>query len=272
MTMAATSTKQPDLSLDQALGSIPDRLRTRLLTRYYDLKQAFLKGDYDACILRSARFAEVLLRVIQKELTGQHIPLNRRIPNFAQECAAIERLPAGAGPESMRVIIPRALMFIYTVRNKRGVGHEADDVDANEIDAVTCSRVVDWCLADLVRILENLPLEDAQALVDAIAERETPQVWSVAGKRRVLATNLSFRDQTLLLMYSDPNTVVPVEDLFEWVEYSQLGVFRRDVLSRLHRARLVEFDRDTDTVTLSPTGAKWVEDRVLPNLNPRQID
>lgn len=145
------------------------------------------------------------------------------------------------------------------MRNKRGIGHEGGDVDANEIDSATCVRLADWCLCELVRIYHALSLEEAQALLDTISEREMPEIWTVLGKKRVLRPGLSYRDQTLLLLHADPGTGVPVEDLQAWTEHPRLDNFRARVLVPLHRERLVEYDRDSETVVLSPSGSAAVE-------------
>jgi hypothetical protein len=57
------------------------------------------------------------------------------------------------------------------------------------------------------------------------------------------------------------------EDLFSWVEYSHFAMFKRAVLTPLHKNRLVEYDKDTEAVTISPLGIKEVEEKVLkPNV------
>jgi hypothetical protein len=81
-----------------------------------------------------------------------------------------------------------------------------------------------------------------------------PLVWAVAGRQRVLDSSLTQSDQTLLLLYNEMETAVPIEDLADWVEAPRLSDYSR-VVSRLHAKRLVEFDSDTRTVVLSPTGA-----------------
>jgi hypothetical protein len=60
---------------------------------------------------------------------------------------------------------------------------------------------------------------------------------------------------------------VPVEDLLKWVEYSRMNDFRTKVLAPLHDSRLVEFDRETNTVLLSPRGAEETERKILPKIN-----
>jgi hypothetical protein len=152
---------------------------------------------------------------------------------------------------------------LYTLRNKRGFAHVGGDLDSDPIDAVTCVKVADWCLCELIRVVHGLSLEDAQVVVDTIAARESPAVWRVGGRRRVLTPGLGYKDQALLLLYSDVSEAVLVEDLFEWVEYSRLDLFKERVLAPLHQARLVEWDRDAKTVQISPTGARLVEDKIL---------
>jgi len=99
--------------------------------------------------------------------------------------------------------------------------------------------------------------------VDSISIRQLPDVWEVNGKKRVLQPGLAAKQQTLFLLYHEPTRVVLAEHLYSWVEYDQLRTYRRDVLVPLHNARLIEFDKENDAVTLSPTGAREVEAKIL---------
>jgi hypothetical protein len=262
------STAASEPTLEAALSSIPAALRSRLLTRYRDLKAAYVNAQYDACGLRAGRLCEVLVRVLQHKLTATYTPFGTKLGQFDRECLKLEKLPQTTGVEGLRVIMPRALNFLYTLRNKRGIGHEGGDVDANEIDAATAVRVADWCISELIRVVHAISLEEAQALLDAIAEREVPQVWSVANAKRVLDPSLSYREQTLLLLYSEPGPV-PIEDLLEWIEHPRMSNYRAHVLLPLHRTRLIEYDRETETALLSPTGAERVDEEIVPKLRMR---
>lgn len=250
-------------SLDVALAGIGKPFRDRIVKSYIDLRAGFSKGQYDAAGLRAGVFAEAVVRFLQQELTGSHTPFGTSLPSFADLCRNFERLDKSKGPESLRVIVPRALLFIYTLRNKRGIGHIGGDVEANEIDAATCLRVADWCICELIRIYHKLPIEDAQALLDAISVRQIPSIWAVGGKKRILNTSLSYPDQVLLLLHSAEEPAVLSEDLADWIEHPRLGDFRNKVLASLHGKRLIEWDRDTDAVSISPIGVKRVEDTIL---------
>lgn len=249
-------------SLEIALGGIGKPFRDRILKSYIDLRAGFSNSQYDAAGLRAGVFAEAVARFLQQELTGSHTPFGTSLPNFADLCRSFERLDKAKGPESLRVIVPRALLLIYTLRNKRGIGHIGGDVEANEIDAATCMRTADWCVCELVRIYHKLPIEDAQALLDAISVRQIPSIWAVGGKKRILNTSLSYPDQVLQLLHSAEESAVPSEDLADWIEHPRLHDFRNRVLAPLHVKRMIEWDRETDTVSISPIGVKRVEDTI----------
>src|SRR2546428_2859493 len=87
-------------SLEAALSSLQPRFRARLIKDYRDLKDAYVKRQYDASGLRAGRFSETMLRLLQQQLTGTHIVFGTKIPNFIDECGKLENLPQAAGPES----------------------------------------------------------------------------------------------------------------------------------------------------------------------------
>jgi hypothetical protein len=259
----SSSTQQSSPALEVALQGIPEVFRSKIIAQYLGVRDALASGDHDAAGLRSGVFAEVVIRFLQQHLTGTHTPFGTRLPTFDAECLRLQNLPAASGHESLRLVIPRALVFLYTIRNKRGIGHAGGEVEANAIDAATCVRVCDWCLCELLRMFHKLSLEEAQSLLDAIAVRAVPTVWLVNGRKRVLDTSLDYRSQALVLVYSSAEDAVLEEDLREWIEYPQLSRFRERVLSPLHAARLIEWDREVGTVSLSPTGIIDVETRIL---------
>jgi hypothetical protein len=243
-----------------ALGGVPVEFRTRIVDLYRSLKSAYSDHHYDACGLRAGKLSEVLLRYLQHELTGAYTPFGTKINGFTHECLKIERLPASTGHESFRVLIPRALNFAYTLRNKRDVGHVGGEIDANEIDSATAIRIMDWCISEVIRVTRAVPLEDAQLVLDAIAERQIPLVWAVpGGRKRVLDPSMTQAEQALVLLYSDIETAIPVEDLADWIGAKRPDLFRSRVVLPLHDKRLVEFDAETRTVILSPKGADAAE-------------
>lgn len=249
--------------LEAALEAIDQQFRHRIIKTYLHLRAAYASGEYDAAGLRAGVFSEAVVRLLQHELSGTHIPFGESLPSFSDLCRGFEKLDKTKGHESLRIVIPRCLLFIYTLRNKRGIGHIGGEIEANEIDAATVLRAADWCISELIRLYHKLSIEEAQCILDAIAVRQTSRIWSVGGKHRVLNPSLNYPDQTLLLLHSTNEYAVPIEELADWVEHPRLREYKTKVVDRLHKRRLVEWNRDSDTVILSPTGIQYVEDTLL---------
>jgi hypothetical protein len=257
------STQKRSPALEKALANVSSLFRAKLIKAYLELKQNFAEHRYDTAGVSTGKYCEVAIRLLQHKVLHTCTPFGKHINNFADECQKLVQAPATAGNESERVVIPRALAYLYTMRNKRGIGHVGGDIDANAIDIATMVRIADWIMCELIRINHGLSLEQAQDIVDGIFLRQLLTVWEVSGKKRVLKDGLKTRDQTLLLLYSCEESVILVEDLCSWVEYSNLHIFKNKVLAELHKQRLIEHDKETDSVFLSPKGADYVEKTLL---------
>jgi hypothetical protein len=257
------STRSLNPVLSAALEAVPATFRSRLIKSYLDLKQNTVEIRYDAAGMAAGKFCEVALRFLQQKVHGTFTPFGTRITNFSDECRRLTMAPATSGTEPERVVLPRALNFLYTMRNKRGIGHIGGDVDANGIDVATMARTADWVICELIRINHGMSLEEAQDIVDGISVRQLPIIWEVGGKKRVLKDGLKARDQTLLLLYSSPDSAVLLEDLSSWVEYSNPRMFKSSIIKALHKQRFLEFDTDSESVILSPKGARYVEENLI---------
>jgi len=266
--MGNTNISPNSTLLASALARVNEKFRTRIIREYLSLKErarrSQFNSDYDSSGISSGKFCETVFRFLEFELkSGAFTPFKDHINNLPKELNGLELLPKTSGNESLRVLIPRALTFIYTIRNKRGIGHVGGDVEANFVDISTIVKTADWVIIELIRIYHLLPLEDAQAIVETLSTRSIPEVWEINGKRRILKKGLDFRDKVLLLTYNEVAAGTAVEDLFDWVEYSNLSVFKKNVLGSLHSDGLIEFDKELDFVHLSPLGVKDVEERIL---------
>ena len=250
--------------LISALQGVEKPIRKRLCDSYVDLKRNLAESRHEAAGLNAGKLCEAAIRHLQHQAFGTSTPFGKKIPNFADECRRIISAPSNPKiTESEKTIVPRALVFLYTMRNKRGIGHVGGDVDPNSIDGALIGRVADWIVCELIRVHHNLSLEEAQDIVNTLAVRQLPDVWDVAGKKRVLREGLSAKDQLLLLLYSCKDQSVLTEDLVSWVEYSNPAVLRSRILGKLHKDRFVEWDRESEFVILSPKGAKYVEDHLV---------
>jgi len=247
--------------LEPYLQQIPAEFRVRIIEEYLRIKFRYQKGEYDSSGLSCGKFCEDILRFLQFNLTGSFTDFKDDISNFAGQCDKLLKLPKSNGNDSLRIIIPRALTLLYTMRNKRNIGHSGGDVEANQIDSIVIGRISDWIICEFIRIFHNKSLEEAQQIVDLISTRSLPDVWEVNGKKRVLLTNLSTKDKVLLLSYDEPSILT--EDMISWIEYANASEFRSKVLIPLHKSGLIEYDQGLKMIILSPKGCKEVEERII---------
>src|SRR5574343_133759 len=135
------------VTLDQTLSKIDKKFRDKIIKSYHEIKSRYSKAlyssEYDTAGISAGKFSETILRFLQEELTGNFIPFASHITNFNEECQKLINLPKTSGDESLRIIIPRGILFLYTLRNKRGIGHVGGAIEANKIDTETIVRLSD---------------------------------------------------------------------------------------------------------------------------------
>lgn len=244
-----------------ALSPIPAGLRVPLLAAYREITANYANHKWEPSELNGGKLCEIVHGVLLGALTGKYPNAPRKPKNMVSACQDLEQMPADpnrVGDHSLRVLIARALPVLYDVRNNRGVGHVGGDVDPNLMDATLVLGIASWVMAELVRVFHGVATAEAQAVVDALAERAHPLVWEVGGTRRVLDPGMSRRDQALVLLYSHAGWVSE-GDLANWVDHGSAAVFRRDVLKPLHNSRLVEYEQGAARVRITPLGAQRAE-------------
>jgi hypothetical protein len=123
-------------------------------------------------------------------------------------------------------------------------------------------------VAELIRVLHNRPVEEAAAIVDALVERESPLVWKVGEKLRVLDTKLSMKDKALILLHATSGQLED-RDVIDFVEHSNASAFRRDVLRPAHKAKLIEYNETEGVVTISPLGTAYVDELIASRRAPK---
>ncbi len=242
------------INVSTALSAIPTGLRAPLITEYQGIVQNFLEQRWRPTELQAGLFSEVVYTILDGHATGTYAGPSKPT-NFVQACRALEN--NSHVPRSFQILIPRMLPALYEVRNNRNVGHIGGDVDPNHMDSVVVLSMCNWIMGELVRVYHNLSIGDAQAVVDALAEVRVPLIWTNGVVKRILDPKLSLQEHILLLA----GVTVPsatATQLLGWVEYEDEKYFMRTIRN-LHKRRLVEYDKDSGTVQVLPTGAAVVQ-------------
>lgn len=242
---------------DAVLGGLPTTLREELINELTKIERHFREGRWEPAELDGGRLCEIVISILEGRVAGT-MPVHAKKPkDMVEACRALEHLSHTAWPRSLRIQIPRIVLSVYEIRNSRDVGHMGGEVNSNHMDASLVLAASKWLVAELVRTFHQVDTATATSYVEALIERETPAVWVVGDKKRALKASLSMRNKVLLLLNASAGSVTD-RDLFDWVEYSNLSVFRSSLLQGLHDERLIEYDRKAGMVTLSQLGARFV--------------
>jgi len=240
--------------LKTLLGSLPSGLRTPLVIEYKKLTQNYMEHRWEPAELSAGKICEIVYSIIKGHIDGNYPASPSKPRNMVNACKQLEN--ETSLPRSFQILIPRMLPALYEIRNNRGVGHVGSDVDANTVDATLMFTMVNWILAELVRVFHTGTLEEAQIAVDTLAQRSTPLVWDSKGLKKVLSPNMNLKDQILLLS-SSTDKDVSIEELMGWTESTNKTYYKK-TLKILHKEKLIHFDENTGIVTLLPAGSNKV--------------
>lgn len=253
----------PPVSLQNVFSTLPSELREALILALSEIRKNYVERRWEPSELKGGKIAEAIFRILQwhASSTGTYTPLGSPIKNFG---AAVRQFENNTSlSDSVRFHIPDALVFLYSVRNKRGVAHLGKEVNPNRMDAEAVLSMSNWVVAELVRLLHSVTVEEAQQAVEALVEKQNPLVWEVEGVRRILNPAMTHTDRMLVLLHSMHPQSVDEVDLFEWCEYSSASSFRTQVLKKAHKERLIEYDSGKQKVHLSPNGIDRAEKLLL---------
>jgi hypothetical protein len=158
----------------QALSPIPQGLRDPLLEEYQGIVQNYLERKWLPSELSGGRFCEIVYTILDGFASTSYAASPSKPANFPHACRRLEN--NSSVPRSFQILIPRMLPALYEIRNNRGVGHVGGDVDPSHMDATAVLGMVNWIMAELVRVFHRLPTSEAQQVVDQLVDRRIPIV------------------------------------------------------------------------------------------------
>jgi len=239
---------------EQALSVLPEGLRNQLLEEFQSIVNNFMERKWGPSELSGGRFSEIVYTILDGCASGAYASSANKPRSFVDACRRLEN-NAGVA-RSFQILIPRLLPALYEIRNNRNVGHVGGDIDPDLMDSSAVVSVASWILAEIIRVLHGVSTEEAQQLVDNLAERRHPIVWKSGNLRRILDSNMALKDQIMILLSSCSNRV-KADDLFDWTGYSKRGYFNR-LLRQLHSQRLLEFYEESSEIEILPPGSDYV--------------
>lgn len=216
------------------VASLNPQLVDELLEAHSEVKRNYFLGGLRLSEVEGGRFCEAAFRLLEAITNnGRFTPLGRTL-RTDRLIETLGQLPHGSHPDAVRLHIPRALRLVYDIRNNRDAAHLADGIDPNTQDATLVVGVVDWLLAEFVRLYHNVSADRAQDMVEQIVTREAPVIQDFNGFLKVLRPDLQPGDHCLVLLYHRGKQGATLDELDAWARPSMRANLRRTLHRLVH--------------------------------------
>lgn len=202
------------------------KLVDELLDAYEEAKENYYLGGLRLSAVEGGRFCEAAFRLLQQRAFGKFDRLGKSLKTetIIQDLANV---PAAGQPPSVRLHIPRALRVVYDVRSNRDAVHLGDGIDPNLQDATLVVGVLDWVLAEFVRLHHNVTPDEAQRMVDDLVTRNAPVIEDFGGFLKVLRADLTAAPRCLVLLYQRGSEGATFDEVSSWVKPKMRANLRR---------------------------------------------
>lgn len=168
------------------------------VAHYVEAIDKYRSEDWEGVAVKAGKFVEAVTKALML-FCKKTLPTARKF-RAGQELKLLENAPNT--PEEIRIVIPKACVFIYEIANNRGGRHDAGDIDANSMDAGVIAPLMSWILAEMVRFCSaGGDTKTAAALIDELTNKVYPYFEEIDGRPYVNIPGLKAPDYALLLLY-----------------------------------------------------------------------
>jgi len=242
-------------------AGIPAELVSEVLDQYVETKRRYYLDDHRPTAVEGGRFCEAVTRVLEWALLGAYTPLGKPLPGL-NEKRLNTFFSAQGKPDGLRVHLPKALCFIYGIRNQRDAAHLGDGIDPNTQDAALVVNTLDWMMAELVRVFHTVTPDEAHEIIAGLITREVPVIEEIDGQP-VCSKQLAVSDRILVFLYrAGRDNGLELKELKRQMRHNHLGNLTTAV-RRLDEKGLVLLHPATNKAHITRNGMREVESRKL---------
>lgn len=177
-----------------------------LLNHYKEMVRAYQAGDWESSLIKSGKFIEAVTKALSL-YCGKTPPPARKF-KVGVILRSLEQLTGF--DDTIRLLIPRAGIFMYDIVSNRGARHDPDQIDPNKMDAAAILPIASWVLAEMIRFAakgSSTP-EETFRITELLSEKKYPYFEDIDGRLYVNIRNLNSRELGLLLLNAHyPNRI-----------------------------------------------------------------
>lgn len=220
----------------------------KFVSAYKSAEESYIFQDWLKCIMYCGHFVEMGRRFLDLKLFGSYLEVGKSLQSFTEK--ELNRLENSSGNDIYRLMVPRVMYSVNTIRNKRSIAH-VGSVDPNRIDADYALGCIKWVLAEIVRLEAQFNSTEIEKLINSLLIKKTPLVWKHKELTRILVNDVKVTDKVLLILHTERNCTVA--RLIQSIEYRNASRFRQ-VLTSMHKDRSIEYDSKSEICIITPKG------------------
>jgi hypothetical protein len=210
--------------------SLGPKLSVEIIDEYLQIRRDSMTGTLGRS--SPGKFVEIFVQICQFLAKGR-FELHPNVEAFlSKEIENLTLLNDG-----VRICAGRIARSMYALRNKRSIAHK-NEIDPNLYDLSYLLAGSSWILAELLRTLRSISMEQAGLVIKFLQVPAGKWVEDIAG-RRLVHGDFGIREEILILLHSYyPETCKSIE-IQNSLNRRSGGAVRKQ-LSILYREKLID--------------------------------
>lgn len=211
--------------LDKLPEEIDNELFRNLIEEYKGVKSAYYSQNHELTLTRAGKFVEVVFQLLSN-IAFDKTPER---PNFNNLFNKLEGIPEKDKHVSIRVIIPRAALTLYTLRSKRGATHINNKASPSFIDCTLAISICDWITSEFLRLYLVEDQSKVLQTINSISKLNIPLIEEIDGELIILNKNMIAKEQILTFLFQKYPDYVQRSELRKWVKNKSLRQINRAI-------------------------------------------
>lgn len=235
-------------------SNLPKTYITLIEHEYNEIKNSYYSEEKIKVGIHSGRFCELISSLLCLKELNQKDDLNKI--NFDQNIKNLENSKKNSAKEEIsRLMIPRVLRSIYTIRSKKKIAH-IKTFDPVKIDLKFINITVDWVVSQLLIIYCNVNSDEVIKYFERVSLDDFRKVERFEDGDIVFnAPNLSFTAKLLFILADFYNKGRIDEDTILKISKPKNNSYIRTYLNRMEQNKLVHINEEGIKLT------KWGMER-----------
>lgn len=177
---------------------------SKLIKHYVVASGKGLEENWEQSLEQSGKFIEVAMKMLWI-YSGKPLPNARdiKIGNMARGSLDGQISKSELSDDSLRLSIPRAIIYVYDIVSNRGGRHDSDIYNPSKVDALTVMPVCTWILVELIRHCSH-SLDDPdkiKKIITNLVDEKAPFFEKFKDRIYVNKKTKSANECALLILY-----------------------------------------------------------------------